>query len=110
MAIATLAPGKHDWEERWTRNDAGYTVEVAHTGRWSIKVMDNYGPTIDLKLKGVESQGYDYVISAWIYTDGVIPIISAQRYHANNTSAGSAVVIQDPVGEAITSRSGNGMK
>jgi YD repeat-containing protein len=100
----SLTAGKHDWEDRWSAADAGYSSDFAHTGRWSIKVVDNYGPTIDLKLKAVATQGYDYVVSAWVYCENPIkPVITAQLFNAANSSF-TTYITQDPVGETFTNK------
>jgi YD repeat-containing protein len=96
----------HDGEDeaRWSKADAGYSNQIAHTGRWSIHVVDNYGPTINLKLKGLAEQGYDYVISAWVYSDNSTqPIITAQRFRANNTPL-STFFKGDPADETFKTK------
>jgi YD repeat-containing protein len=96
MSMAT-----HDGEDeaRWSKADAGYSSQFAHTGRWSIYVSDNYGPTINLKLKGLAEQNYDYIISAWIYCNqNIKPILSAQRFRANNSGL-NTLYKSDPADE-----------
>lgn len=92
----------HDWEGRWTKADAGYSSIQTHTGRYSIKVVDAQGPTTSIVLKGVNTQGYGYIVSAWIYCEAnYAPTLSVGRFRAGSTTALSTTSIQAPVGEAF---------
>ena len=78
---------KHDMEGRWSKADNGAYAYLSHTGRYSIKVVDNWGPNVDLKLQGVAEQGYDYVISAWILCpNNTPPTIRVERYVSGSTT------------------------
>jgi hypothetical protein len=91
----------HDWQGRWIKADAGATELISHSGRASIKVVSNSGPKTDLFLKGVQGQGYDYIVSAWIYClSGTTPALKVERLRSDGTSFGSQAAIA-PVGTAL---------
>lgn len=103
---ALPAMATHDMEGRWGKSDAGPSAKQAHTGRYSIKVIDNQtGPWVDLKLRTAFPQGYELVVSAWIYGEsGSPPSLIAERFRA-----GASTVLQvvrnstGPVGGAYAS-------
>jgi hypothetical protein len=74
---------------RWTNNGCTFSQLRAHTGRFSIKVTDNYGPTITLNLKDVRQLGYGFRISAWVYSDTGTPNLVAERWNASGSKIDS---------------------
>ncbi|MDB5050108.1 MAG: hypothetical protein JWO30_3179 [Fibrobacteres bacterium] len=81
----------HDFEGRWESGaDSGFSSKKAHTGDYSIKVKDNYGPTTNIFLQDVRTLGFDYVISAWIYAEsGVTPVMTVERCNSSGASIDS---------------------
>lgn len=71
---------------RWTSSGTSFSFTNPHTGRASFRVVDNYGLTTNLRLKGVAGQGYDYIVSAWIYGDNANkPTMTVTRFRANGS-------------------------
>jgi YD repeat-containing protein len=77
--------GKLDREGIWSPPGVTYDSLQVHTGRYSFKVVDHFGPSGNLYLKDVTGEGLGFVASAWIYGDtDDAPIFSVSRRHANN--------------------------
>jgi hypothetical protein len=93
---AGLLPSYLDWPRRWINNGATFTSGRSHTGRYSLKVVDNKGPQIDLYLQDVRSMGFGFKVSAWIYYDTIAPVLTIER-HAS-TGALLDTVCGKPVG------------
>lgn len=74
---------------RWRSSGAAFNSSRSHTGKYSLKVVNDSGPIIDLHLKDVAEEGIDYVISAWVYAEpGSTPVLRLSRRQANGTSGG----------------------
>ncbi len=56
-----------DSENRWSPIGATFSSTYRHTGRYGIKVTDNFGPRTDIYLKDVRRDKFGYRVSAWIY-------------------------------------------
>jgi hypothetical protein len=71
----------HDFEGRWSGVwDSGFSTKQAHTGDYSIKVVDNLGPAIKLALQDVRLDGYGYEVSSWVYAEsGATPVMAIIR-------------------------------
>jgi hypothetical protein len=86
-----------DWEGRWEKPGTAFSAEQAHTGNYSLKVTDDYGPTVNLFLDGARQEGWGFLASAWIFAGpGVNPVFRVER----RTAAGILVDAFDgsPVG------------
>jgi hypothetical protein len=82
---AGLAGGALDYRGKWSNPGATFSTSRAHTGRYSIKVVDNYGPTANDTLKDVRTLGFGYRVSAWIYSDTGTPVLAVERRLSNGT-------------------------
>ena len=73
-----------DYANRWVNSGGSFSSEQAHTGRYSIKVVDNFGPGINLYLQDVTTLGYGYKASVWIYDTNTVqpPVFSLERRNA----------------------------
>ncbi|MDB5051607.1 MAG: hypothetical protein JWO30_4678 [Fibrobacteres bacterium] len=79
-----------DFQGRWTSTGTAFSSVQAHTGRYSLKVTDNFGPAINLHLKDVRTLLYGMNISAWIYSETAgTPEMIVERWRANNTRVDS---------------------
>jgi hypothetical protein len=125
VAILTCENGRvaglthsYDWEGRWKIPPRSgpfgiypppFHVDVqAHSGRFSLLTGNTEGVTTDLKLKGVGAQGYDYLISVWIYAYPTTaankkPTIAVERYKGNGTLIDALPAVSDPVGAPFES-------
>lgn len=72
-----------DYPSKWENSGGSFSTDRSHTGRYSIKVVDGFGPVINLYLKDVRALGYDFKISAWIYSLSVTPVVSLDRFQSN---------------------------
>lgn len=77
-----LQPGYLDYNGRWQAGGAVFSNDRSHTGRYSLKVVDNWGPAVNLSLQDVRALGYDFKISAWVYSDSGTPVINLGRYQS----------------------------
>jgi hypothetical protein len=89
LATSTLdLPARND-VHRWRNSGAVFDASRSHTGTYSLKVTDASGAVIDLQLKDVGAEGFDYVVSAWVYAmPGSAPGMRLSRRQANGTSEG----------------------
>jgi hypothetical protein len=94
---AGLASGVLDYPGKWSSPGVAFSSNRAHTGRYSFKVTDNFGPTINLYLKDVRSLGFGFKVSAWVYADTGTPVLTVERHHANGSSAIPALYSGSPV-------------
>lgn len=94
---------KHDFEGRWDMVGSTFSAVQAHTGSYSIKVVDNYGPTTNLVLDSVRKESFGFVFSAWIYAEsGVTPVLTVER--RSHLNALVDVFYGNPVDGAIKRR------
>jgi YD repeat-containing protein len=81
-----FAMGKLDRERIWDKPGVTYDSLQVHTGRYSFKVTDNFGPSGNLILKDVAAGGFGFIASAWIYgVNDRSPIFSVSRRRADNS-------------------------
>ena len=59
-------PGPMDLDARWVDFGGDWEANQFRSGRYSVKVNDNRGPTIKLTLRDVRKDKFGYVVSAWI--------------------------------------------
>jgi hypothetical protein len=80
---------KLDEPGKWEASAAiSYVFSLAHTGRYSLKVVDSYGPTINRYLQGVPQGKFGFRVSAWIFgTSGSTPGLYIERRRADNSVA-----------------------
>ncbi len=79
-------------QEKWViPQGVTYDKSLSHLGRYSMKVVDSYGPTINLYLQDREDVKNGIEISLWAYTAGAPLQISAQLRRGVNADL-------DPVG------------
>lgn len=55
-----------------------YDATHSHLGRYSMKVVDSYGPTVNLYLRDRADLSGGLEISAWVYTDGASLQLNSQ--------------------------------
>jgi hypothetical protein len=72
-----------DQRGRWANNGCAFSPLHVHSGRYGIKVTDDYGPAVNLYLKDVRELGYGFRVSAWIYADTGTPKLMAERWNAS---------------------------
>lgn len=94
-----------DLDGRWSRGNSGETSVQAHTGRYSIKIVDNNaGPSVDLKLRTSFPQGYEYIVSAWIYGENASPpTLIAERFRTGGFFVQTLRNIQTPISGTYSS-------
>jgi hypothetical protein len=80
---AAFTGNRLDYRHAWGNAGGTFTSVRSHTGRYSIKVVDNLGPIINLNLKDVRALGYGFKISAWIYSDSGTPFMAIERRQSN---------------------------
>ena len=68
-----------DFQKKWAIAGSGFYYDLAHTGKYGIRVSDNYGPTINLTLKDAREVGYGFKVSAWMYSDTGTPVLMIER-------------------------------
>ncbi|MDB5048795.1 MAG: hypothetical protein JWO30_1866 [Fibrobacteres bacterium] len=82
-----------------------YATDHAHSGRYGLAVTNIAGLSTDLMLKGVAAQGYDYVISAWMYVKDPVsplslqPTLTVERHSANGAIVEALPPLHDPIGQ-----------
>lgn len=114
---SVLGATSYDSEGRWPlqpdvtslgfrTGGIAFAANTMHSGRYSLGIVNMSGLTTDLKLKGVSSQGYDYIVSAWINTikpssplPDYKPTIAVERHSADGSVVETLPALQDPVGE-----------
>jgi hypothetical protein len=97
-----LALGTLDRDAIWSGPGVTYSATRAHTGRFSFKVTDHFGPSGNLHLSGVRDGGFGFVASAWIYGDmNDAPVFAVSRRRANGDQ--QDYVLASPVGGAYQS-------
>jgi YD repeat-containing protein len=64
-----LASWKLDRDGLWDAPGVTYDSAKVHSGRYSFKVTDNFGPSGNLHLKDVQEERFGFIASAWIYGD-----------------------------------------
>lgn len=74
-----------DHRGKWENPGTTFSSLRAHTGRFSLQVTDNYGPTVNVFLKDVRVQGFGYRVSAWIYSDTGTPALIVERRQYNGS-------------------------
>ncbi len=85
---------------RWEKAGAVFDNLYAHTGDYSLKVIDNFGPTINLFLKNVRQKKFGYVVSAWIYApSGSSPVMGINLRREDGTLVADS--LGTPVGGVI---------
>lgn len=82
---AVLPAGKLDKRSLWSNPGTTFDSTRSRSGRYSFKVVDNHGPTVQLNLKDVRATAFGFTVSAWIMADGATPQLTVERF----TSAGS---------------------
>lgn len=99
--------GRLDKDLRWESPGVTYSASQIHTGRYSYKVTDNFGPTTNLVLEDVRAENLDYVVSAWIYAEtNNAPTLALQKRYPNGTPLGGEgeSFLGSPVGEVFQPR------
>jgi hypothetical protein len=82
----SLTGGILDYRGKWSNPGATFSTLHSHTGRYSIKVVDNYGPSINLYLKDVRELGFGFKVSAWVYADTGTPVLMVERHSGGVTT------------------------
>ncbi len=80
-----------DYPAKWERPP---TVTFEHgrsrTGRYSLKVVDSYGPTLNRHLKDVTRYKFGYQMSAWVFAPtGTTPLMAVERRNSAGTHVNS---------------------
>jgi len=85
--------GVNEFQGRWEIGNYTGTVTRAfdntraHTGKWSIKVQNDYGPTVNVPLDGVLARKEGLVVSAWGYnTSATMPGLAIQVRDASGAT------------------------
>lgn len=78
---------KLDYDGRWTGVGTSYSSSMSHSGRYSFKVTDNYGPTATFAPVDVVRDKLGFRVSAWIYTTsgGSVSFTVERRNASTNT-------------------------
>jgi YD repeat-containing protein len=96
---ASLDPnGPWSWQ-----GGVGAISPKSHSGRYSLKLVRNPGLAIDIKLKGGAPLQYDYIVSAWIYSESAVPSLKVQRFK-NGGTAYDVFQTATPVGQVFVAK------
>lgn len=97
VALNTAEHGAtNGWEMAQTILDSSQV----HSGLYSFKVTDGYGPTRNVNLKELHRYRYSYVISVYAYSTGVKPMLIAEFRRADKSIA-KILGSYDPVNETF---------
>jgi len=76
---------------RWeVSNYWHFDSTVSHTGKWSIRVENNYGPTTNISIDSLLSRGDGIYASGWAYSEGSTPPVLLVQYWKNGCAGDSA--------------------
>lgn len=103
VAINTAEHGStNGWEMAQTVLDSGdtYTSQhgQVHSGLYSFRVTDGYGPTKNISIKELHRYRYSYIISGFAYSMGAKPMLMAEFRRADKSVA-RTIGSYEPVGE-----------
>ncbi len=97
VALNTAEHGAtNGWEMAQTILDSSLT----HSGLYSFKVTDGYGPTRNVSLKELHRYRYSYVVSAYAYSTGARPMLIAEFRRADKSIA-KVLGSYNPVNESF---------
>lgn len=99
---AGLTSNHLDQRALWENHGVTFSSLRAHAGRYSLKVVDDYGPTINLYLKNVKELGYGFKVSAWIYSDTGTPVLALERRNVNDSVI--SIVTGAPVNGTVSAK------
>lgn len=82
---------RSDKQGRWENLSSGVRVfdnAKAHTGKWSIRVENDFGPTVNVPLDGILARKEGLYLSVWGYCDvnTIAPFASIQLYTSNGAN------------------------
>lgn len=84
--VNTLNSGYFDTRNKWARAGGVFSADYSHTGRYSIMVTNNFGPSINILLKDMPLLKTAYKVSAWIYAPaGSTPILAVETRKSDNS-------------------------
>ncbi len=75
----TVSPTGPRWEIDPTK--VTFDKTLSHSGQYSFKVTDSYGPTRNLYLTESPDLANGVEVSAWVYSTGAMPHISLQKWN-----------------------------